>query len=202
MTVRFAIASFSLFLLAGCNSPAQLAPGTFAMCIAANVSDHGDVIAQSKDATDIVISDSGRVVAEWLPVAGKSKASQQLMEPHDFIIRERNGSTEILIVHGKFDLTEAHIKQAQFQGETDPADGLPCVNVTTNSSGSSLLRQLTSTNSPNNADNHSRTAAMVIRGQVFALPSIEDVVHSRFIICTTSSDQAKNVAGILNGTVQ
>lgn len=203
MISRLIVSTLSFFLFYGCNTPAPLAlaPGTFAMRIVANESDHGELVALAKDTPGVIVSDAGEVVAEWLPVAENSRASQQLMKADQFITRERNGRPELLVVHGDCDLTEKHVKQAYFRGFTDP-DGHPCVHVLATEEGSKFLRRLTRRNSPDKANNLTRHAAMVLRGQVYAVPKIESVISTQFIISTTSAKQATHLASILNGTDQ
>lgn len=201
MKTRFAVIALLLLFVTGCTRPSPLAPGTFAMRIAANEADHLEIIALAKDTPGKIVLKDGKTVAEWLPAAANSLASQQIGETDDFIIREVGGRTEVLLVHGAFDVTEGYIRTAAISDDTD-ADGHPYVEIMTNADGARLTRELTRSNLPDYANELYRNIAMVVRGQVYSLPRIEREVGSHVIISTTSPEHAEKIVAFLNEKVQ
>ncbi|MHC4180881.1 MAG: SecDF P1 head subdomain-containing protein [Planctomycetota bacterium] len=163
--------------------------GTLELRILANQHDHKSLIdrAQAQDA-DVLKDASGEVQAWWVPVRDSTTLEDPgyvgfATEDWDIAKRtrkqDRREVVEVLVVNDSFDVTEAYLEGAKADFER------LCVTFELNSAGAPLLLAMTGDNLPDPLQGFARRLGIIVDGQLYSAPAIENPVSRKVQITGT-----------------
>lgn len=167
--------------------------GTFAVRIAANPHDHRHIVDLARGTSNRQVLENGRLIAEWLPVWPHGPAEKDLREEKEIVSRAQGKEHAVLVLYSPSDITEDNMARASYTAATE---GRHLVYIELTQRGDECITAITKSNLPIDGVYH--RAAMIVNGQVYSLPRIENVVCSRIAISANSEEDAKQLMTILN----
>jgi len=176
--------------------------GTLEFRILANRRDHEELIEQAvEEDSDQLRSESGKLLAWWVPVEQNQKQSfEHYMHGDDgrvlpessreIAIRERQrrgiATYEVLVVKDPFDVTGLHLSSSRVGWD---ARGQPCVNFTFDSTGGRLFGGITTANLPDPVSGFRRQLGIILDGYLYSAPGIRSTIYDRGEITGTFTQQ-------------
>ena len=174
-------------------------PGTFELRIAANSTDHADLIqrAQEADAREIR-NQEGELLAWWVPI--KADASNNMLVLSDLTTREIEGEggseVELLVVNDPYQVDGRLLKRAS---PSIDQSGRPNVAFVLTDKGGKLMAGLTADNLPDPVSGFARKLAIIFNGRVFSAPAIQSMIGERGEITGDFTDQeVQDLVNVLN----
>ena len=174
--------------------------------IVANRRDHATLIdkALASQNRALFVNDSalarGKLAAQWAPVAAAGESAvADAAEAAEIAVRKaklaERDVTEILLVIDELNVSGEFIIEAQPDKDIQ---GNPCVAVTFNDVGGTLMRELTSANLPAAGGEFTRRLAIVMDHVVQSVPSIQSAIGARAQITGQfSREEVEDLAAIL-----
>lgn len=202
MALRLWVALFASIEFGGCvvgvRGPTGPLPCDFAVRIAANSQDHEKLIELARSGQGNEVVDTGRVLAEWLPLWPGGPAERDLAESKDkdIVWRDNDKARQVLVVHGDSDLTEEHATHVEYVPQSKKPYS---VGVYLSEDGAKRISLLTGSHLPDSQTGSRRRAAMVVNGKIYSLPKIERTVRTKVTLQADSDRDARKLEAILNG---
>lgn len=176
-----------------------LASGTFELRIAANSTDHADLIqrAQETDARELH-NQEGELLAWWVPL--KADADSNMLVLSDLttreIIHEDAPEVELLVVNDPYQVDGSLLKRAS---PSIDQTGRPNVTFVLTDKGGKLMAGLTADNLPDPVSGFARKLAIIFNGRVFSAPAIQSMIGARGEITGDFTDQeVQDLVNVLN----
>jgi len=187
-------------LFVGCDSVQSLQKplpnGTFAMQIVARHEVDDNIIELAEVPEGTTIRDGENVVARWLPLWPGSPAENDSAAVKELVVRESANGKEMLLLTNAFDVTEKHIVGTHYV-QTVQGDNL--VYVWLSDDGGRNARQLSASVLAGNNTNSPGRVAMIVRGQVYSVSEVDNVVSGQIAIRTGSVTDGQKIESILLG---
>jgi SecD/SecF fusion protein len=156
--------------------------GTLEFRILANTTDDNTLIERAKsDLSKNLIRDSqGNRLAWWVPITAGQEASFNYPE---ICKRERTVGTkkvtDVLVIQDTYNVTGDYL---DYSSPSTDRSGKPCVGFQFNSRGGQLFGMLTGDNKPDETTGFKRKLGIVLDGQLYSAPAINDVIHQQGVI--------------------
>ncbi len=167
--------------------------GSLEFRILANKRDSPSLIARGEQTfPGPVMSKEGKTLARWVPLADKSDLNQG----GDIALRvdPNTGIRYVLVVHDPFNVTGEYLTRAE---QTTDDRGRLAVGFHFNAKGSTLFGTLTGKNLPENG--FERRLAVILNGEVYSAPGIQDQITSNGIIRGDfTREQVTDLVAVLN----
>ena len=173
--------------------------GTFELRIAANQTDHADLIERAEASQQREIRDeSDRLMAWWVPI--DPNANEDLLSLQGLAIREteRLGirCSELLVVNDPYRVDGSLLERASRDVDHQ---GRPKVNFVLSPKGGKMMHGLTTDNLPDEIHHHTRQLAIILNNRVIAAPAIRSTIAERGEITGNfTEEQVAELVEVLN----
>ncbi|MBX7169046.1 MAG: protein translocase subunit SecD, partial [Pirellulales bacterium] len=144
-----------------------------------------------------VRSGTGTVQARWVPLRHPEDAAVYAANPNFATRVNRRQQTEILVAIDPYSVTGRFLTSAR-PGVNDRAQ--PAVHFTFNTEGAYYFHRLTSDNLPDQVGNFQRQLGIILDGQLFSAPNIEEAISDQGQISGGSMDDkaVEDLCAVLN----
>ncbi|MCC9642058.1 hypothetical protein LOC71_07210 [Rhodopirellula sp. JC740] len=147
--------------------------GTLACRIVASGAYDAALVAAARAESSRVVSQAGKTVGEWVPVADPSLAASDIDALPDAVLRQTESGAEILVVFSEGDVTDADVA-AVHSGGFD-LNGQPIITLTLTDEGSKKFFDFS-------VENASRHVAIIVGDAVQSVPQIQTPISDQFVI--------------------